>query len=112
MADRVVNQSAATALIAGALLGAGIAFLFAPQSGRQMRRKIRQFAETAGSKAQAARLELARSLENIIGDVEEKLQAGLSDGMDWTETKLADLRRALEATRKSIAEQIERIQSS
>jgi gas vesicle protein len=103
MADRVVNKSTATALIAGALLGAGIALLFAPQFGRKTRRKIRQF---------AARLELQHSLDNIVGDVEEKLQAGLSSGMDWTETKLADLRRTLEATRKSIGEQIEKIQSS
>jgi hypothetical protein len=44
--------------------------------------------------------------------MEEKLQAGLSSGMDWTETKLADLRRALEATRKSIGRQIDKIQSS
>jgi gas vesicle protein len=112
MADRVVHKSAATAFIAGALLGAGIAFLFVPQSGRQTRRKIRQFAETAGSKAQAARLELQHSLDTIIGDVEEKLQAGLSSGMDWTETKLADLQHALEATRKSIGRQIDKIQSS
>jgi len=112
MADRVVNESTAAALIAGALLGAGIALLFAPQSGRKTRRKIRQFAERAGSKAQAARLEFQHSLDNIIGDVEEKLQAGVSSGMDWTETKLADLRLTLEATRKSIGEQIEKIQSS
>jgi gas vesicle protein len=112
MADRVVNRSTATALIAGTLLGAGIALLFAPQSGRKTRRKIRQFSETAGSKAQAARIELQHSLDSIIGDVEEKLQAGLSSGMDWTESKIADLRRALEATRKSIGEQIEKIQSS
>ena len=112
MADRVVNKSTATALIAGVLLGAGIAILFAPQSGRKTRRKIRHFAETAGSNAQAARLELQHSLDSIIGDVEEKLQAGLSSGMDWTEAKLADLRRALEATRRSIGKQIEKIQSS
>jgi gas vesicle protein len=112
MADRVGNKSAVAALIAGALLGAGIAILFAPQSGRKTRRKIRQFAERAGSNAQAARLELQHSLDNIIGDVEEKIQAGLSSGMDWTETKLADLRRTLEATRRSIGKQIEKIQSS
>jgi gas vesicle protein len=111
MGDQMVNKSTATALIAGALLGAGIALLFAPQSGRKTRRKIRQFAEKAGSKAQAARLELQHSLDNIIGDVEERLQSGLVSGTEWTETKLADLRGAMEATRKSIGEQLERIQS-
>ena len=112
MADRIANKSTATALIAGALLGAGIALLFAPQSGRKTRRKIRQFAETAGNRVQAARTELQHSVDNIIGDVEEKLQAGLASGMNWTEGKLADLRDALDATRKSITERLEKIQAS
>ena len=112
MTKKDSNMNAAVALIGGALLGAGIALLFAPQSGRKTRRQIRHFAEKAGSKIQDARRELQHSLDNIVGDMEEKLQAGLSSGMDWTESKVKDLRRALEATRKSIGEQIEKIQSS
>ena len=112
MSDAVVNKNTATALLAGALLGAGIALLFAPQSGRQTRHKIRRFAETAADKAQAARRELQRSLEHIIEDTEEKLQAGLTTGMEWTENKLGELRKALETARKSIGEQVEKIQSS
>jgi len=112
MADEVVNKNTATALLAGALLGAGIALLFAPQSGAKTRRKIRQFAENAGNRIQAAQLELQHSLDNIIGDAEEKLEEGFASGMKWTEGKLSDLRDALDAARKSIGEQIEKIQSS
>ena len=112
MADEVVNKNTAAALIAGTLLGAGIALLFAPQSGRKTRRDIRQFAEKVGTKAEAARIELQNSIDNIIGDVEEKLQEGLTVGMDWTDGKIVDLRRALEATRKSISGEIEKIQST
>lgn len=111
MANDVVNRNTTTALLAGALLGAGMALLFAPQSGRRTRRQIRQFAEKAGSRAQAVRLELQHSLENMVGDIEEKIQAGLTSGMKWTDSKLDDLRDAMEATRKSIGEQIEKIQS-
>jgi len=112
MADEVVNKNTAAALIAGTLLGAGIALLFAPQSGRKTRRDIRQFAEKVGTKAEAARIELQNSIDNIIGDVEEKLQDGLACGMDWTDSKIVDLRQALEAVRKSIAGEIEKIQST
>ena len=112
MADEVVNRNTAAALIAGALLGAGIALLFAPQSGRKTRRDIRQFAERVGNKAEAARLELQRSIDNMIGDAEEKLREGLAGGMDWTDSKIVDLRRALEAARKSIGGEIEKILSS
>ena len=112
MADELVNRNTAGALIAGALLGAGIALLFAPQSGRKTRRDIRQFAEKVGNKAEAARLELQRSIDNMIGDAEEKLREGLAGGMDWTDSKIVDLRRALEAARKSISGEIEKIQST
>jgi gas vesicle protein len=112
MADEIVSMNTAAALIAGALLGAGIALLFAPQSGRKTRRDIRQFAEKVGNKAEAARLELQHSIDNIVGDVEEKLQEGLACGMDWTDSKIADLQRTLDAARKSIAADIGKIQST
>ena len=111
MADEIVNRNTAAALIAGALLGAGVALLVAPQSGRKTRRDIRRFAERVGDKAEAARLELQRSLDNIIGDMEEKLKEGLAGGMDWTDSKIVDLRRELDAVRKSIGKEIEKIMS-
>ena len=112
MADEVVNRNTAAALLAGALVGAGVALLFAPQSGRKTRRDIRQFADRVGNKAEAARLELQRSIDNIVEDVEEKLREGLAGGMDWTDSKIADLQRALAAARKSMAGEIGKIQSS
>ena len=112
MADEVVNRNTAVALFAGALLGAGVALLFAPQSGRKTRRDIRQFADRVGNKAEAARLELQRSIDNIIEDVEAKLREGVAGGMDWTDSKIADLQRALDAARKSIAKEIGKIQST
>jgi gas vesicle protein len=112
MADEFVNRNTAAALIAGTLLGAGIALLFAPQSGQKTRRDIRQFAEKARNKAEAAQLELQHSIDNIIGDAEEKLQEGLACGMEWTDSKIVDLRRALETARKSISGEIEKILST
>jgi gas vesicle protein len=111
MADEVVNRNTAAALLAGALLGAGIALLFAPQSGRKTRHDIRRFAKKVGSKAEAARLELQRSIDNIIADVEKKLREGMAGGMEWTDGKIADLRRALDAAEKSITEAMEKIQA-
>jgi gas vesicle protein len=112
MAEEIVNKNTASALIAGALLGAGIALLFAPQSGRQTRRDIRRLTERVGNKAEAARLELQRSIDNIVDDVEEKLQECLASGMDWTDEKIGDLRRGLDSARKSIASEIDKIKSS
>ena len=68
MADEVVNRNTAAALIAGALLGAGIALLFAPQSGRKTRHDIHQFAGKVGNKAEAARRKSQNSIKKFIRD--------------------------------------------
>ena len=117
MADTAVNRStviadAAIAFVAGTLLGAGVALLLAPQSGRKTRRDLRQFAEKTENKMEAAQLELRHSIENIIGDISENLQEGLARGMDWTDTKIAELQGILEAARKSVSGEIEKIQST
>ncbi len=112
MTDKLVNKNTAAILIAGALLGAGVALLIAPQSGRKTRRDIHQFAKKARSKAEAARLELQHSIDSIVGDLAKKLQEGLAGGVDWTDDKIADLRRAMEAFGKSVREEVEKIQSS
>jgi len=111
MADEVMNGNTAVALIAGSLLGAGVALLLAPRSGRKTHRKIRRFTKKTGNKVGAVQAELQHSIDHIIGDVEEKLQEGLVRGMDWTDSKIVDFHRALEGARKSIAEDIEKIQS-
>ena len=112
MADEIVHKNNVTALIAGALLGAGAALLFAPQSGRKTRRDIRQFTEKAGNRVDAVQIELQHSIDNILADIEEKLQEGLAVGADWTDARIVGLRRAVAAARKSISAEIAKIQST
>ncbi len=106
MSDRIVNKNTATALIAGALVGAGVALLFAPHSGRRTRREIRLFAEKVGNKAEAAKLQLQHSIDNIIGDAEDKILDVMNYGTEWTDTKMTELRRALDGVRKTVAGEI------
>jgi gas vesicle protein len=112
MSDTVVNKDNAAAFIAGAMLGAGVALLLAPQSGRKTRRDLSHFAEKTGNKVRAAQMELRHSIENIVGDAAERIDEGLNRGIDWTEGKIAELQRALDAGRKFIQGEIEKIQSS
>jgi len=44
--------------------------------------------------------------------LKKKLQEGLASGMDWTDGNFGDLRRSLEAIRKSVVQEIEKIQSA
>ncbi len=59
----------ALSFLAGALLGAGLALLFAPESGRKTRKKIKGFAEDVLEKAED-------SLEGIKEKVDLATQKG------------------------------------
>jgi len=112
MADSVVNKHNAATFVAGALLGAGVALLFAPQSGRKTRRDLCHFAEKTRNKVEAAQIEWRHSIENIVGDAVERIGGGLNRGIDWTDSKIAEFQRALDGGRKFIQDEIEKIQSS
>jgi len=55
---------------------------------------------------------MRHSVDNIVGDVTERIEEDLNRGIDWTESKISELRRALDAGRKFIQGEIEKIQSS
>lgn len=57
MPETIANKNTAVALIAGGLLGAGVALLFAPQSGRKTRRDLCHLAEKTRNKVEAAQIE-------------------------------------------------------
>ena len=112
MTETVVNINTTAAFIAGSLLGAGVALLLAPQSGRKTRRDLSHFAEKTRNKVEAAQIELRHSIDNIVADAAERIEAGLNRGIDWTDSKIAELQRALDAGREFIQGEIEKIQSS
>jgi gas vesicle protein len=112
MPKTIVNRNTAVALIAGGLLGAGVALLFAPQSGRKTRRDLCHFAKKTRNKVEAAQIEWRHSIENIVGDALERIGGGLNRGIDWTDSKIAEFQRALDGGRKFIQDEIEKIQSS
>lgn len=112
MPNAVVNRNSAAAFIGGALLGGLVALLLAPQSGRKTRRDIGHFAKKTANKLEAAQIELRHSIDNIVGDATERIEEGLNRGIDWTDSKIVELQCALDAGRKFIQGEIEKIQSS
>lgn len=86
--------------------------MLAPQSGRKTRRDLCHFAEKTRDKVEAAQIELRHSIDNIVGDASERIEEGLNRGIDWTDSKIAELQRALDAGKKFILDEIEKVQSS
>jgi gas vesicle protein len=68
------NTSAGTVILSvlgGAILGAGIALLYAPQSGRSTRRKLGQLGEDAGDYARELMKEASEGAEKVRHTGEE-----------------------------------------
>lgn len=75
----------------GLAVGAGIALLFAPQSGEETRRGLARGARKVG-----------RAAENAVGDVKEKVAETYESARQRVEEKIAETRDAIEMKRDQV----------
>ncbi len=109
MSENRNKTNVATAFIIGGILGAGIALLFAPQSGARTRRQIRGFGRKALEKAASMQSELRDTIDDLVDDVTEKLSDEIERGREWSENRIKEVRRALESGRNYIRGEIEKV---
>lgn len=75
------GRLASMALFAtGGLLGAGVALLFAPQSGQRTRQDISRWGRTAKDRSEKMMLEARRSTERLARDVSDRLENQVERG--------------------------------
>jgi len=83
MDDRNDNVTmGALLVVAGAILGAGAALLFAPQSGRATRRDIYRYARKTSRKMEGVVGEVVGSVAGMADAVEEKAEELIEKGKD------------------------------
>lgn len=82
----------------GGVIGAGLALLLAPQSGRETRQKIKEFTDEAKEKA-----------KKYTEDVKGKATSTAEKGKDFFEEKKSALSAAIEAVRETYKEETERL---
>jgi len=109
MASNRGNKNTILALAIGAIAGAGIALLFAPQSGKETRRDVRRAGKKALDKTQALKAELCGSIDHMAEEVWGKVLEDLEQGRKWTEKSIAELQRVLNSGRDYIRDGIDRI---
>ncbi len=83
--------------ILGGVVGAGVALLLAPRSGRETRQKIRQFTE-----------EVKEKTADYVDDVKEKVTSGIDKGKELYEEKKTVLSSAIEAGKEAYEKEKER----
>ena len=102
-------MTGALLVLAGAILGAGVALLIAPQSGKETRRDITRYARKARRKVEGVGGEIAESVADMADAVEEKAEELLGRGKDLAKESREAVLAALEEGQERIARQRDRL---
>lgn len=84
--------------VAGAAIGAGLALLYAPKSGSEMRESIADFAEDAVDK-----------IKEYTKEAQEKIKTAIEDGKETIIEKKSILASAIEAGREAMSKEKARV---
>lgn len=92
------NKVAAAALLifAGGVIGAGLALLFAPQSGSRTRKDILRYSKKVRNRADEVVDDLASNVNNMVETIGEKTDELVEKGRDVAGGARKDLIRLIE----------------
>lgn len=93
----LTTSSMLLAFVIGGIVGAGLALLMAPQSGRETRQKIKELTDEAKEKA-----------VDYIGRVKEKVTTTAQHGKEFVEEKKSLLATAIEAGKEAYQKEKEK----
>ncbi len=97
MEDRDKKIAAAALLVfAGGVIGAGLALLFAPQSGERTRKDIVRYTKKARNRADEVADDLAANVSNLVDALGEKTDDLLETGKDVAVSARKDLIKLIE----------------
>ena len=96
-------------VLVGAILGAGAALLFAPQSGRKTRRDIYRYARKTGKMVEGVAGEVVGSVAGMADAVEEKAEEYLEKGKDISRESLEAVLTALNEGQERLGRQRDRL---
>src|SRR5512144_3090551 len=83
-------------LVAGGLVGAGVALLFAPQSGRQTRRDISRYSRKVRRQAEDIVDDFAGNVNGMVESIGERAEDILDKGKDLAHDAKLDLLKVIE----------------
>ena len=109
MEERNEKLNGALLFVGGGLLGAGLALLFAPQSGRKTRRDIVHLGKMAKKKSEQIQLEMRHAVDNLVDDISEKMQEGMDRGREWTEKTTQGVLHALNSGKDYIRKELDNV---
>jgi gas vesicle protein len=96
-------------VLVGAILGAGAALLFAPQSGSKTRRDISRYAHKTGRMVEGVAGEVVGSVAGMADAVEEKAEEYIEKGKDLSRDSLEAVLAALNEGQERLGRQRDRL---
>ena len=96
-------------VLVGAILGAGAALLFAPQSGRRTRRDISRYARKTSKMVEGVAGEVVGSVAGMADAVEGKAEELLEKGKDLSKESLEAVLTALHEGQERLGRQRDRL---
>jgi len=103
------NKVVAGAFLLGGLIGAGLALLYAPRSGRETRGDISRTARRIKNDAVGLVDDTIQSVDEFAGDVKERATEIIDRGVELSEGARKELLKSLEYGQKVIEKQKKRI---
>jgi gas vesicle protein len=99
----------AALLAAGSLVGAGVALLFAPHSGRKTRKSLVHIGEITGKGARNFQSDLNSRMDRFFQDIRHDLKSRFDDGKTWTDHKKGELEQALKAGKRHFRKEVAQV---
>jgi gas vesicle protein len=96
-------------LVAGGIIGAGVALLFAPQSGEKTRRELARYAKRTKHKVEDMVDEFAGNVSDMVESVGEKATDILDKGKDLAYDAKRGLVKAIEEGQEKLEKQRARL---
>jgi gas vesicle protein len=96
-------------LVAGGIIGAGVALLFAPQSGKKTRRDISRYSKKVRRQTEDVIDEFSGNVQGMVESVGEKAEDILDKGKDLAYEAKKDLLRAIEEGQAKLEKQRSRL---
>jgi len=92
-------------LVAGGVIGAGLALLFAPQSGRRTRRQIGRYAKKVRNETEEKIRDAAQAVNEMVDELGEKTAGLVERGGEVAEDWRRHLVDSIEEGQKSLEKQ-------
>ena len=107
--ERNGSRSSLT-FLAGSLVGAGIAMLYAPMSGEETRQYLTLQTERGKRKALNVTGDLKESIARLMNEIKGTADNIIAEGVKITKEKKTELLAAIEAGKKAMEEEKKRLE--